>query len=414
MSASECVLSALSGLRILYVTHRFPYPPHDGARIRAYHTIRRLARHNRVTVAAPLGPSDSWRDFEALETMCAEIVTAHVPAWAAWVRLLGSLVSRRSASAAFFDAPRIRRQLRKKISTGAFDLVVVHCSAVAPYVLGAAVPKIMDFVDMDSQKWVEFAAFKRWPLSWVYRLEGWKLRQLEVACAAGFDASTTATPAELEILEAMNVGRPCAFFPNGVDLDFFAPDPETVPDPKLIAFLGRMDYFPNEMAVAYFVREVFPRIRRNVPDARFRIVGAAPTPRVRALAAVDGVEVTGKVADVREHVRGAAVTVAPLTIARGTQNKILESMAMGVPVVTTTQALKGIDAVAGEHLLAADSPHAMADAVCALIQDPAERDRLALAGRKRVAERHDWEPSLDRFEAFAKACLGRGAERPAA
>jgi len=276
------------------------------------------------------------------------------------------------------------------------------------------VPKIMDFVDMDSQKWLEFAGFKRWPLSWVYRLEGWKLRRLERACANGFDASTVATPAELEILQAMDAGRPSAFFPNGVDLDFFAPNPKTVSDPNVIAFLGRMDYFPNEEAVTFFVNEVLPLIRRHVPDARFRIVGAAPTPRVRALAAVDGVEVTGKVADVREYVRDAAVTVAPLRIARGTQNKILESMAMGVPVVTTTSAMKGVDAVSGEHLLAADGARATADAVTALLQDPAERARLAKAGRQRVADRHAWGPALDRFEAFAGACLARGAERPAA
>ena len=404
----------VSGLHILYITHRLPYPPHDGARIRAYHTVRRLSRHNRVTVAAPLGAADRGRDVDALEAFCAESVTSRVSAWAAWVRLALSLVSRRSASAAFFDAPRIRRQLHEKIAAGAFDLVVVHCSAVAPYVLGTSVPKIMDFVDMDSQKWVEFATFKRWPLSWVYRLEGWKLRRLERACAADFDASTVATPAELEILQAMDAGRPSAFFPNGVDLDFFALDPETVPEPNVIAFLGRMDYFPNEDAVVFFVDEVLPLIRRHVPSARFRIVGAAPTRRVRALADIKGVEVTGKVADIRDHVRGAALTVAPLKIARGTQNKILESMAMGVPVVTTTRAMKGVDAVAGEHLLASDGARAMAEAVCALLQDPAERARLSIAGRQRVADRHAWGPALDRFEAFAGACLARTAERPAA
>jgi hypothetical protein len=259
------------------------------------------------------------------------------------------------------------------------------------------VPKIMDFCDMDSQKWLAYRKQTRFPKSLGYWLEGMKLVRVEQRLAEDFDCSTCATPAELASLGEIAPGATGDWFPNGVDLEFFHPQAGEY-DANQICFVGRMDYFPNVQAMTAFVREVLPLIRAERPRCKLAIVGAAPTAEARALAEAEGVTVTGSVPDVRPYFAASACSVAPLVVARGTQNKILESLAMGVPVVASDLAARGLDAVPGEHLLAADGPPAMAAAVLRLMSDADERRRLALAGRARMESHHSWAGAMAKLD----------------
>jgi sugar transferase (PEP-CTERM/EpsH1 system associated) len=271
-------------------------------------------------------------------------------------------------------------------------------------------PKILDFGDMDSQKWLEYAHYKPFPMSAGYWLEAKKLVREEQRLARQFDLCTATTRAEWETLESFRTGAATDWFPNGVDHTYFAPS-DVQYDPDTICFVGRMDYYPNQECMFDFCANVLPRIQARRAQATLLIVGAEPTPAVRKLGALKGVTVTGSVPDVRPYLQRSALMVAPLNIARGTQNKILEAMASGVPVVTSRVAAGGVDAIAREHFLVADTHEEHAAAALAIMADRGERRRLALAGRSRMLSHHEWGRSMQRLEGIVERCRGawRGA-----
>ena len=394
-------------MRVLYVSHRFPYPPNAGSTVRAFNVIKHLSRDHEVVVAAPVRSDAEAEAGRAIAPHCADFMMGRIGAPAAWARMIAGLPTPTPASMGYFHSADLQRQIKARLQREGFDLIVVHSSSVAPYVAGVeGIPKILDFVDMDSQKWLIYRRFKPFPLSFGYWLEGTKLAAAEKALAGRFDLCTCATDAETQSLRDFGVATPSDWFPNGVDLDFFTPGEEAY-DPDAISFVGRMDYFPNQQAMQVFCDDVFPLIRQRRPSATLAIIGAEPSADVRRLGERDGVTVTGTVPDVRDYVRRSAVNVAPLTIARGTQNKILEAMAMGVPVVTSPLAAKGVDAVAGEHLLVGASPQDYADKLLGLMADPAARESVAKAGRARVESHHSWAGSMVRFDRLVEDCLAR-------
>jgi hypothetical protein len=234
--------------------------------------------------------------------------------------------------------------------------------------------------------------------------EGQRVLAQEKRLAQRFDFCTATTRAEWQTLNDYGVTSNTDWFPNGVDSEFFAPTVEPY-DPDTVVFIGRMDYYPNQQCMFDFCALVLPRLRAQRPTVKLQIVGADPSPAVRRLGEMPGVTVTGSVPDVRPYTTRAALTVAPLRIARGTQNKILEAMAMGVPVVTTMVAAGGVDALACEHLLTADTPDQTCAAILRVIGDPNERARLALAGRARVLSHHAWPSSMKRLDAIIARCV---------
>ena len=266
------------------------------------------------------------------------------------------------------------------------------------------IPKILDFGDMDSQKWLEYVHYKPFPLSLGYALEGRKMERAEKRLARKFDLCTATTRAEWQTLEDFQTGAATDWFPNGVDADFFKPDGEGY-DADTISFIGRMDYYPNQEAMFRFCAEVWPRLREKRAQMKLLIVGADPIPAVQKLGELPGVTVTGSVPDVRPFVLRSAAMVAPLKIARGTQNKILEAMAMGVPVVSSRTAAGGVDAVAGEHLLVADTADEYVAAILRICDDADERARLAEQGRARMLSHHAWPESMRRLDAIIERCV---------
>jgi sugar transferase (PEP-CTERM/EpsH1 system associated) len=396
-------------VNILFLCHRFPYPPDQGGKIRPFHMIRHLARANDVTVATLVRSTLEAAAAPELrhQAGCALLV-ARVHALAVVARVLSTALSGSPASMGYFHSPRLARMIRNELERGRYDAIVVHCSSMAPYVASAAVPKVLDFGDMDSQKWLAYAGERRPPLSFAYRFEGRKLERAERNLAAQFDLCTCTTRAELETLRQLGGARRSDWIPNGVDGEYFRPAVEPY-DPELLCFLGRMDYYPNADAVEGFCRETLPLVRARRPGVKLVIIGAEPSRRVRALAGIAGVTVTGRVRDVRPYAQRAAVSIAPLRIARGTQNKILESLAMGIPVVASALAAGGVDAVPGEHLMTATAPGEFAEAVLGLLENPEARARFAAAGRARVLSHHDWRASMRKLDDLLAQCVPHAA-----
>ncbi|HEV8110719.1 MAG TPA: TIGR03087 family PEP-CTERM/XrtA system glycosyltransferase [Burkholderiales bacterium] len=386
-------------MKILYVCHRFPFPPRRGGKIRPFNMIRHLsASGHQVTVASLVRSAQEAEDGRGITAHCTHYEAAEVRELAQMARMVARLPTATPSSMGYFYSPVLASRIRALLARERFDLVFVHCSSVAQYVASVrGIPKILDFGDMDSQKWLEYAHYKPFPLSAGYWLEGKKLEREERRLARRFEMCTATTRAECETLERYETGTPTAWFPNGVDSDYFSPAQEPY-DPDTISFVGRMDYYPNEQCMLDFCTNVFPRLRQRRPNLRLSIVGADPVPSVRKLAELPGVTVTGSVPDVRPYVRRSAAMVAPLKIARGTQNKILEAMAMGVPVVTSPAAAGGVDAAPQEHFLVAGDHAEQCAALLRVLEDTEERRRLALAGRARVLSHHAWPASMRRLD----------------
>jgi sugar transferase (PEP-CTERM/EpsH1 system associated) len=394
-------------VKILFVCHRLPYPPKRGGKIRPFNIVKHFTEAGHVVTVASLARSgreaEEGRD---LRKYCAEVIVEVIGEWPARLRMVARLPTAVPSSFGYFHSPELKRRVQRALARESFDLIMVHCSSVAPYVADAAgVAKVLDFGDMDSQKWLLYARHRPLPLAAGYWLEGRKLERTERDLATRFDLCTCTTLAELDTLRGYDLRGATDWFPNGVDAAFFAPESGDF-DGDTICFVGRMDYFPNEQGVLWFCREVLPLVQARRPKSRLVVVGAAPPRSILALHGHGGVEVTGTVDDVRPFARRAALTVAPLFIARGTQNKILESMAMGVPVVASAAAARGVDAEPEQDLLTGTSAAEFAEAVVRILADPAQRRRLAEAGRQRVLSHHSWTASLERLDGLLSLHLG--------
>jgi sugar transferase (PEP-CTERM/EpsH1 system associated) len=398
-------------MKLLYVCHRFPYPPKRGGKIRPFNMIRHLSRSHDVSVVSLVRSAAEAAEGAGLADHCTEYRMGHVDDRAQSMRMVARLPTLTPSSMGYFYSPEAARHVDELLRRERFHLILVHCSSVAQYVEGVrGIPKILDFGDMDSQKWLEYARYKRFPLSLGYALEGRKMERAEKRLARTFDLCTATTRAEWETLEGYGTGVASDWFPNGVDGDYFAPT-DAPYDPDSIVFVGRMDYYPNQECMFEFCARTLPLLQAKRPAVRLAIVGADPSPAVRRLGDLPGVTVTGSVPDVRPHVRRAALMVAPLNIARGTQNKILEAMAMGIPVVASGVAAGGVDATAPEHLLSASNTTEYVQAILRVLESPTERMRLAKAGRARMLSHHAWERSMARLDGIIDRCVASHASQ---
>ena len=403
-------------MRILFICHRFPYPPARGGKIRPFNIIRHLQREHDVTVASLIRSAQEEREGRGLAAHCSRILAEPISTPAALARMVSRLPTLAPSSMGYFHSPRLARRIRQEIQRTRFDLIFVHCAFMAPYAADVQGPrKLLDFGDMDSQKWLTYARVRSFPLSAGYYLDGVKLRRAEARLAKRFHMCTCTTRAEMDTLAGYRVDVPLGWFPNGVDVEYFKPTGKPY-DPEQITFTGRMDYYPNQEGMIDFCHTVLPALRARRSGVKLTIVGANPSSAVRKLAALPGVTVTGSVPDVRPFLESGAVAVAPLRIARGTQNKILEAMAMGVPVVAHTAAMGGVDAVPGRDLLAASAPQEFVETLLRLLADRGERMRFAAAGRARILSHHTWPRSMDALDRIIGGVMageGQTAARPA-
>jgi len=383
-------------MRILMLAHRIPYPPHTGDKIRAYQIARHLARAHEVTLGFVIDDAADRAGLDALRRDVADLEWGALWKPAALARGLAGLGLGRSLSITYFRSGRLARRVARRLRDQPYDVVYVSSSPMAEYVRGTSLPVVMDFVDVDSDKWTQYAAKQRPPRSWAYRLEGRRLRRFEAEAVRWGHRCILATTVEESLLKSFAPWARTAVIPNGVELAGYGPPA----DGPTVIFTGAMDYLPNVDAVQHFCDDIFPAVARAVPGARFLIVGLNPSPAVRRLGEIPGVTVTGAVPDVQPYYREAGVCVAPLRIARGIQNKVLQAMALGVPVVATSAAGRGLECRPGEHFLVEDDPARFAENVIGLLRDREARIALATRARAFVERHHSWSAVLERVESI--------------
>lgn len=399
---------------VLYLVHRFPYPPDKGDRIRAFHLLRFLSRHASVHVACLADEPVPPESLAALEQVVTRVAVVPVGK-ARWGRALASLALGGTATEGAFRSSALRAIVERWAAETPFRATLSSASSMAPYQCLPAlrrVPAVVDLVDVDSQKWLDYALASGPPKSWLYALEGRRLRRLEQGLPAWARAVTVVTEAEADLYRGFTPDAPVHAVGNGVDLEYFHPPEEgnAPPEEPACVFVGAFDYRPNIDGAVWFCREVWPRVRQARPDAKVYLVGRRPAPAVVALGAIPGVEVAGQVPDVRPWVARSALSIAPLRIARGVQNKVLEALAMGKAVVGSPTTLAGLRGASTPGVLLAASPEEWADAILRLLGDRALRDDLGRAGRRYVVEHHDWATCLSPFLGLLNL---RGVREPA-
>jgi polysaccharide biosynthesis protein PslH len=381
---------------VLFLAHRVPYPPDRGDRIRSWNILKAIAKIAPVHVCAlrdAVDAPDAGRaEIEALAASCH----IHLPAYSKAGAMARALLSGGSASVAAFASPALQAAVDQVMAARPISMIYAYSGQMAQFVLRdrGARRFVMDFVDMDSAKFAAFGGFANGQ-------EAKRLFAFERAVAARADLSLFVSDAEAGLFRQQTGlgGDRVAALENGIDLAKFDPSLPRISIPAngtvpLIVFTGQMDYRPNIEAVSAFARETMPLIRVRFPGATFAIVGRAPTAEVQALALPPGVIVTGEVPDTRDWLAAADVVVAPLKLARGIQNKILEAMAMEKAVVASPAAAEGIDAADGSELIVADGAAAEADAVCALLADPERATQIGAAARARMIARYSWDARL--------------------
>jgi sugar transferase (PEP-CTERM/EpsH1 system associated) len=381
-----------------------PYPPDKGDKIRSWHILRHLAERHRVHLGCFYDDPADKRHIAELEKVCASVICLPIHPLFRRVKSLGALRSGEAMSIAYFRDERLMRWITETFARWRPTEAFVFCSSMAPYIDGYRfATRVIDMVDVDSEKWHQYADKRSWPMKAIYRREAQKLRQVEIAAARSFDYTLFASAPEASLF-LKRTGRSTArvlAMRNGVDYDFFDPAHAGAnPYPqgrKSIAFTGAMDYWPNVEAAQWFVAEVMTALRHRFPAFDFWIVGAHPAASLRRLARGD-IHVTGRVPDIRPYIAHADAVVAPLQIARGIQNKVLEAMAMARPVVVTPDALEGIAARPGIEALVADDAQSFA-AACVTAARP-ESEAVGRAARARVLADYVWAERLRGFDAL--------------
>lgn len=403
--------------KLLFLVHRIPFPPDKGDKIRSFNLLRHLSKRFNVYVGGFVDREEDWKYVDEVEKYCSGVFFRPLGRWGSRLSAAGSLVRLRSLSVGFYSDKRLSRWVEKLLHDVDVDTVVAFSSTMAQF-LPRDMPKeiivLADFVDLDSDKWRQYAAEARWPLSSIYAYEAKALADWELKVVDSADAITLVSAEECRLmLGHLGAGREkIDTVRNGVDADFFDPaieleNPYPAGRPVAI-FTGAMDYFANVQGVKWFSERIWPEVRKKAPTAEFWIVGSNPTSEVLALEAIDGVVVTGYVSDIRPYLRYASLAVTPLQLARGVQNKVLEALAMELPVVATPQALQGLDGSLPASVTSASDAADFAAAVSDLFAK--EKSAHRNSGRSYVQEFYDWEQNLTEVDRILTSASERKAD----
>jgi polysaccharide biosynthesis protein PslH len=393
-------------MRIFFVCQRVPFPPDRGDKIVTFNEIRHLSRQHEVHVFCLGEDAADLDNIPALHAYAKSVTAVAVSGVGSKLRSLKALLAGQPLSVAAFDAAALHRAIISKYDETRPDLIIVFSSNVAQYAEHfAGVPRIMQFHDIDSLKWAQYAEHSKFPLTWIYRVEAKRLLAYEWRIARRFAHALVCTVAERRDFERLFPGIAVSLVGNGVDLDYFRSLGE-VKRPGSLVFTGVMDYSPNIDAVLWFCDEILPVVRAQIPEATLTICGSRPSAAVRRLAKRRGVSVTGWVSDTRPYLDSAEVFVAPLRLARGVQNKLLEALAMGLPCVATSTAWNGTVVPEGAGILVTDDGKEFADQVVRLLRDDALRAEMAAKARAVAESKYRWDrqmAALDRVIAAVTA-----------
>ncbi len=410
---SQSSPKARHALRILIVTPSIPYPPNWGFGIRVYQIVRELSRRHTVSVICYSRPGEEDK-IEALEQVCHSVHTVQNPLAdrrAKRLAQLTAMVSRTSFQTASLRTAEMQTLLTSIVAGEHFDLVQFESSQMCSLQLPRSVPWIVDEHNLEFELLQRMGRTESSPIRKLFNwVEHRKFKREEMSSWERADACIVTSDREARIVAAHVPQQSIHVAPNGVDIEFFAPaeDPAESVDPDEMVFTGLLSYRPNADAVTYFVKQVLPLIVARCPRARFTVVGLDAPLEVTRLAGPN-VDIVGAVPDVRPYVRRAALFVVPLRMGSGTRLKILEGLAAAKGVVSTTVGCEGIDVVAGEHLLVADTAADLADAIVSLQTDTTRAAELGKAGRRLVEDRYSWVSIVDELEGFHQTVVERVA-----
>lgn len=384
---------------LLLLVHRIPYPPNKGDKIRSYHLLRHLCKTHIVHLGTFVDDENDFQYIETVKKWCGDAYFSKLHPRIAKLTSVTAFLKNQALSLDYYRSPAMQKWVDTTIAKHQIKKVMVFSSAMGQFVESMTeMLRVIDFVDVDSDKWEQYSEKKTWPMNYLYRREARTLLSYEKKLASQFDASFFVSQAESYLFTqlAPQSTKKIGYFNNGVDTEYFSPqthyeNPYSAKE-KVIVFTGAMDYWPNIDAVLWFTKEVFPSLRYLHPDAVFCIVGARPSEQVIQLALLPGVRVTGTVPDVRPFIAYAHAAVAPLRIARGIQNKVLEAMAMEKVVIVSEQALEGIDVIPGEGLLLAEDAQCFIDILSELLREDHPVD--APIARHLVQSKYNWEHNL--------------------
>ena len=395
-------------MKILFLSPTVPFPLTDGGRIRVFNLLKQIAQRSDVTLLAlETQPTDAEgvAQLQQLGIRVHLVPNAPMLPRVSFGTLLNAFFKRQPITVARYDIPAYRQKIRELVATEIFDLVHYEMFHTAQFHTETDLPRVLSQQNVDSAIWQRLCSETANPF---YKCAYWTqqraFQRYERVLSPKFDAVTCTSDIDAAVFQqhcaeygSRHSGRGLQprcrplieIIPNGVDVTHYQPD-FTDEAPVHLIYIGSMDWYPNEDAVAFFVEEVLPQIQVSVPEVKFSIVGGNPASRVQKLAEREGVVVTGRVPEIKPYFAEATVFVVPLRIGSGTRLKILEALAMGKAIVSTAVGAEGLDLKDGEEICIADEPTAFADAVTRLLKDPSLRRRIGESGRVRVEQDYDW------------------------
>lgn len=390
---------------LLFLSHRIPYPPNKGDKIRSFHLLKYLSENFRIFLAAFIDDPADWQYCDRLSKWCDQSYFVGLKPRLGKLRSIQGLFKGQPLTLPYYYDVDMAAWISRVAIQERISNILIYSSAMAQYATSeafATINKVIDFVDVDSDKWRQYASKKSWPMNWVYNREARLLLEYEREIASRFSASLFVSEIEADLFRKLapeSVAK-ISYYSNGVDtaefdpaIAFADPYPDSVP---VVVFTGAMDYWPNEDAVFWFANEVLPTARKEWPNLQFYIVGSKPSERVKALEKISGVKVTGRVPDIRPYIRYAAASVAPMRIARGIQNKVLEAMAMAKPVIVSPMGLEGIDAEHAREVLVAAAKDQYIESLSKILSG--STGDMGSIARAKVVKDYSWESSLPKID----------------
>jgi len=397
---------------ILFLANRIPFPPNKGDKIRSFHNLDHLATSHNIYCACFTESEQDDAHAAMFRKWCVDLVALRWRKPSAALRGIKGRFMGRPFTCGAYDSSAMRRRLREWSSQVHFDAAVAFSSSMASYALEVdSSRKVLDLCDADSQKWLDYQATARFPASVLCGLEGRRLRVFEEACLEAFDATIVITERERDLLDAERLNRKLYVVTNGVGLPTEPPPPAARCGPT-IGFVGALDYRPNVEGICWFAEQVWPRVAGYIPDACLRIIGRHPVRRVRKLSRRPGIEVLADVPNVRPVLAGCRLVVAPLFLARGLQNKVLEAMALRRPVVTTANVAAPLQVLRDHHVLVADDAEGFAEKVIALCEFDDLCEEIGAAGYRYAATYHSWSDACRAYEEVVLGPAPGGAQTP--
>jgi sugar transferase (PEP-CTERM/EpsH1 system associated) len=405
-------------LRILLLTPRVWYPVNTGGRIRSSRLFEALARRHEISAICFQTADDRLEDLEQMRSWCRDL---EVVPWretrrfspAFFVELARSVFSRRPYTVLKYDSAAMASRLAARLASRRFDVLV--CDFLEPGINCLSLdfrPKVLFQHNVEATIRERQAAWAANPLLRLYaRRDAVKLKDYEGRIARAFDCCIMVSEADCQTMTREYGVTNVAAIPIAVDTRHFAPIGASAEKPNELVFVGSMDWHPNQDAVSFFVRDILPKVRREVP-ATLTIVGRHPPPSIQRLADIPGIVVTGTVPDVRPYLARAQLCVVPLRVGGGTRIKIFEAMAMGTAVVSTPLGAEGLPVSDGTNIALAADADAFAATLVRLLRNPDERRQLATAGRRLVGEGYSWDAAAQRFSAICLAIVRQSRSTP--